>query len=100
MLTDVGEEGQRLIAKARILVVGLGGLGSPAALYLAAAGVGTLGLIDGDKVDISNLQRQVIHNTPALGKPKVISAAETLARLNPDVKTEVYDSFLKPMHMT
>lgn len=94
MLTDVGEEGQRLIAKARILVVGLGGLGSPAALYLAAAGVGTLGLIDGDKVDISNLQRQVIHNTPALGKPKVISAAETLARLNPDVKTEVYDSFL------
>ena len=94
MLPEVGTEGQRLIAEARVLVVGLGGLGSPAALYLAAAGVGTLGLIDGDNVEISNLQRQVIHNTSALGKPKVTSAAETIARINPDVNTIVYEELL------
>jgi len=94
MLTEIGDEGQRLISEARVLIVGLGGLGSPAALYLAAAGVGTLGLIDGDKVDISNLQRQVIHSTETLGKPKAESAAEAIARLNPDVKTELYDELL------
>ncbi len=85
LLPEVGGKGQRKIAGARILVVGAGGLGSPAALYLAAAGVGTLGLIDADAVDLSNLQRQVIHFTPDLGRPKVESAKEKIQALNPDV---------------
>ncbi|MDK1030783.1 MAG: ThiF family adenylyltransferase, partial [Planctomycetia bacterium] len=73
-----------------VLIVGAGGLGSPAALYLAAAGVGTIGIIDADKVDMTNLQRQVIHQTADIGKDKVASAAEAIAAINPDVKGETY----------
>ena len=86
MLQDVGVEGQEKICNGKVLVVGNGGLGSPVALYLAAAGVGTIGLIDGDTVDLSNLQRQIIHFTADLNKPKVFSAKEKINQLNPDVK--------------
>ena len=85
ILQDVGGAGQEKILNAKVLIVGTGGLGAPAALYLAAAGVGTIGLIDGDKVDVSNLQRQVIHFTPDVGKEKVLSAKEKIAQINPDV---------------
>lgn len=91
LLPEVGGKGQKKIAKARILIVGAGGLGSPAALYLAAAGVGTLGLIDSDAVDLSNLQRQVIHHTPDVGQPKVVSAREKIQALNPDVNVVIYE---------
>ncbi len=86
MLPEVGEEGQAKLLDAKVLCLGAGGLGSPAALYLAAAGVGTLGIVDDDVVDESNLQRQVLHNVERLGMPKVESAARTLQALNPDVK--------------
>ncbi len=85
ILQDVGGPGQEKILNAKVLIIGAGGLGSPAALYLAAAGVGTIGIIDGDVVDRSNLQRQVIHFTPDLNKPKVDSAKEKIAQINPDV---------------
>lgn len=95
LLQDVGVEGQEKLLNAKVLIVGTGGLGAPAALYLAAAGVGTLGIIDGDKVDRSNLQRQVIHFTPDLDKPKVLSAKEKIAQINPDVKVNaIQDLFL------
>ena len=87
MLPEVGEAGQAKLLQSRVLLLGAGGLGAPAGLYLAAAGVGTLGLVDDDVVDESNLQRQVIHNTTRVGTPKVESAAKTIAELNPDVKT-------------
>ncbi|HTN51205.1 MAG TPA: molybdopterin-synthase adenylyltransferase MoeB [Anaeromyxobacter sp.] len=90
VIPEVGEEGQAKLLAARVLLIGVGGLGSPAALYLAAAGVGTLGIVDADVVDLSNLQRQVIHSTRTLGRPKVDSAAETLRTLNPDVKVVPY----------
>jgi molybdopterin/thiamine biosynthesis adenylyltransferase/rhodanese-related sulfurtransferase len=86
LLPEVGERGQEKLLRARVLLLGAGGLGSPAALYLAAAGVGTLGIIDNDVVDASNLQRQVLHGTDRIGAPKVESAARTLTNLNPDVK--------------
>lgn len=86
LLRQVGGKGQRKLLKARVLVIGAGGLGSPAALYLAAAGVGTIGIVDFDYVDYSNLQRQILHCTASVGKPKVVSAAETLNALNPDVE--------------
>ncbi|HVQ76920.1 MAG TPA: molybdopterin-synthase adenylyltransferase MoeB [Candidatus Binatia bacterium] len=85
LLSQVGEKGQRKLLRSKVLLVGAGGLGSPAALYLAAAGVGTIGLMDGDVVDASNLQRQVLHSTANLGRPKVESGAETIRALNPDV---------------
>jgi molybdopterin/thiamine biosynthesis adenylyltransferase/rhodanese-related sulfurtransferase len=85
-LPEVGEAGQVKLLGARALIVGAGGLGSPAALYLAAAGVGTIGIVDDDVVDTSNLQRQVLHNLDRVGMPKVDSASETLSALNPDVK--------------
>jgi molybdopterin/thiamine biosynthesis adenylyltransferase/rhodanese-related sulfurtransferase len=85
LLPEVGIEGQQKLLDARVLLLGAGGLGSPTALYLAAAGVGTLGIVDDDVVDLSNLQRQVIHNTERVGTPKVESAAVTIGALNPDV---------------
>ena len=86
LLSQVGEKGQRKLLRSKVLLIGAGGLGSPTALYLAAAGVGTIGLMDGDVVDVSNLQRQVLHTTASVGRPKVDSGAETLQALNPDVK--------------
>ncbi|WP_025322081.1 HesA/MoeB/ThiF family protein [Deferrisoma camini] len=86
LLPEVGGKGQERLGEARVLVVGAGGLGSPAALYLAAAGVGTVGLCDADRVDLTNLQRQILHGTPDVGRPKVDSGAEALARLNPGVR--------------
>lgn len=86
MLPEVGEAGQGKLLDAKVLMIGAGGLGSPSSLYLAAAGVGTIGMVDDDVVDESNLQRQVIHNTERLGMPKVESARKTLQALNPDVK--------------
>src|SRR5207245_8419267 len=85
LLPQVGEKGQRKLLRSKVLLIGAGGLGSPTALYLAAAGVGTLGLMDGDVVDVSNLQRQVLHTTADIGKPKVESGTRTLRALNPDV---------------
>jgi len=90
VLREVGGPGQAALGRARVLVVGAGGLGAPALLYLAAAGVGTLGVVDDDTVSLSNLQRQVIHATPDIGRPKVESAAEAIARLNPHVKVETH----------
>ena len=86
VLREVGGPGQAALGRARVLVIGAGGLGAPVLLYLAAAGVGTLGVIDDDTVALSNLQRQVIHGTPDVGRPKVDSAAAAIARLNPHVK--------------
>src|SRR5882672_1551472 len=85
VLREVGGPGQAALKRARVLAIGAGGLGAPVLLYLAAAGVGTLGVIDDDKVSLSNLQRQVIHGTPDVGRPKVESAASVIARLNPNV---------------
>ena len=88
VLHDVGGPGQAALKRARVLVIGAGGLGAPALMYLAAAGVGTLGVIDDDVVSLSNLQRQIIHATDDIGRPKVESAAETVRRLNPHVTVE------------
>ena len=90
LLPEVGLEGQLKLLDAKVLLLGAGGLGSPTALYLAAAGVGTLGIVDDDVVDVSNLQRQVIHSEETLGESKVESAAAAIAKLNPDVKVEKY----------
>src|SRR5258707_14688912 len=90
VLQEVGGPGQAALGRARVLVIGAGGLGAPVLLYLAAAGVGTLGVIDDDVVSLSNLQRQVIHATPDVGRPKVESAASAIARLNPHVKVSVH----------
>ena len=86
ILPEVGGAGQRKLLNSKVLLLGAGGLGSPAALYLAAAGVGTLGIVDFDEVDASNLQRQILHGTDDVGKPKTQSAAETLKSINPDVQ--------------
>jgi molybdopterin/thiamine biosynthesis adenylyltransferase len=96
LLPEVGVEGQQKLLDAKVLLLGAGGLGSPAALYLAAAGVGTLGIVDDDTVDVSNLQRQVIHTTDRVGTPKVDSAQETIAALNPDVNVQKYPVRLGP----
>ena len=90
VLREVGGPGQQALKRARVLVVGAGGLGAPVLLYLAAAGVGTLGVIDDDKVSLSNLQRQVIHRTEDVGQPKVASAARALNHLNPHVAIETH----------
>jgi len=86
ILDEVGEEGQEKLMAARVLVVGAGGLGSPVLMYLAAAGVGTLGIVDDDAVDLSNLQRQIIHSTANIGTAKVKSAIESLGAINPEVR--------------
>ena len=94
LIPEVGEDGQQRLLDARVLLVGAGGLGSPASLYLAAAGVGTLGIVDDDVVDESNLQRQIVHSTDRLGEPKVMSAKRTLEALNPDVRVIPYQERL------
>ena len=94
LIPEVGEDGQQRLLDARVLLVGAGGLGSPASLYLAAAGVGTLGIVDADVVDESNLQRQIVHSTDRLGEPKVSSAKRTLEALNPDVRVVTYQERL------
>lgn len=94
VLNEVGVDGQRRLKKAKVLLVGAGGLGSPAALYLAAAGVGTLGLVDFDAVDITNLQRQVIHGTKDIGRAKLDSASSRIHDLNPNVHVEQFDTAL------
>ena len=91
LLPEVGEEGQQKLLGAKVLLLGAGGLGSPAALYLAAAGVGTLGIVDMDVVDASNLQRQILHNMERIGERKVDSAKKTLTSINPDVNVVTYD---------
>ena len=96
LLPEVGIDGQQKLLDARVLLLGAGGLGSPAALYLAAAGVGTLGIVDNDEVDLSNLQRQVIHSSERIGVAKVDSAEQTINALNPDVKVEKYALRLGP----
>jgi adenylyltransferase/sulfurtransferase len=90
VLRDVGGPGQNALKEASVLVIGAGGLGAPALMYLAAAGVGTLGVVDDDIVSLSNLQRQVIHTTPDIGKRKVDSAAEQIHALNPHVHFEAH----------
>ena len=94
LLQDVGVEGQEKIRQGKVLVIGAGGLGAPVAMYLAAAGVGTIGIVDGDVVDLSNLQRQIIHTTPDIGKAKVMSAKETMEAINPNVKVNAIQDFL------
>jgi sulfur-carrier protein adenylyltransferase/sulfurtransferase len=94
LIPEVGEEGQQKLLEARVLLIGAGGLGSPSSLYLAAAGVGTLGIIDADVVDDSNLQRQIVHSTDTLGQPKVLSAQRTIEALNPDVTVVPYQERL------
>src|SRR5947209_3938618 len=96
LLPEVGPAGQQKLLEAKVLLLGAGGLGSPAALYLAAAGVGTLGIVDDDVVDLSNLQRQVIHSSERIGVSKVDSAEETIAALNPDVKVQKHALRLGP----
>ena len=86
LLPGLGAEGQQKLLSSRVLVVGTGGLGSPAILYLAAAGVGTIGIVDNDKVELSNLQRQIIHTANDIGRPKTESSSEKLKHLNPDIK--------------
>jgi len=92
ILPEVGGKGQQKLLQSKVLVIGAGGLGSPALYYLAAAGVGTIGIVDFDVVDFSNLQRQILHNTERVGKPKVQSAKETLEALNPDVNVITYNT--------
>jgi len=94
IMPEVGVEGQRKLKAARVLCIGAGGLGSPAAMYLAAAGIGTLGIVDFDVVDFSNLQRQIIHGTPDVGRAKLASAKDRLNALNPNVQIETYDEAL------
>jgi molybdopterin/thiamine biosynthesis adenylyltransferase/rhodanese-related sulfurtransferase len=94
LIPEVGEEGQLRLLDSRVLLVGAGGLGSPASLYLAAAGVGRLGIVDADVVDASNLQRQIVHSTDRLGEPKVDSAKRTIEALNPDVEVVTYEERL------
>lgn len=100
ILNNVGVEGQQKIMEGKILIAGAGGLGSPAALYLAAAGVGTIGIIDGDVVDLTNLQRQIIHFTPDVNKAKVQSAKEKIELLNPEVKVITYKELLVKENIT
>ena len=91
MLPQVGEEGQKKIISSSVLVVGAGGLGSPVLMYLAAAGIGKIGIIDDDIVDITNLQRQIIHSTSSIGELKVDSAKKRISQINPDIEVEIFN---------
>ena len=94
ILKEVGAKGQKKLLNAKVMIIGAGGLGAPVAMYLAAAGIGTIGIADADVVDLSNLQRQIIHATKDLGRPKVESAKETMEAMNPDVKVNTYHEFI------
>ena len=94
ILSQVGVEGQQKLLNAKVLIIGTGGLGAPAAMFLAAAGIGTIGLVDADNVDLSNLQRQIIHQTKDVGKQKVLSGKETINEMNPDVNVVTYNTFV------
>src|SRR6266566_1548968 len=94
ILPEFGLEGQKRLKAGSVLLVGAGGLGSPLALYLAAAGVGRIGLVDFDVVDFSNLQRQVLHGTPDVGRPKLHSARDRLQAINPEVRVDLYETHL------
>src|SRR4029079_5659075 len=94
IMPEVGMEGQQKLKAASVLCIGAGGLGSPVAMYLAAAGVGRLGLVDFDVVDFSNLQRQILHGTPDVGRPKLASAKDRLNALNPEIQIETYETAL------
>jgi molybdopterin/thiamine biosynthesis adenylyltransferase/rhodanese-related sulfurtransferase len=98
LLKEVGERGQSQLMNAKVLLVGAGGLGCPAGLYLAAAGVGTLGIIDSDKVDLTNLHRQVLHGSSDVGRPKTESAREAIGRINPEVRVVTYQERLTPQN--
>lgn len=93
-LDEIGEEGQKKLLSSKVLIIGTGGLGSPAAMYLAAAGIGTIGIADADEVDLSNLQRQIIHSANNVGVKKVKSASERIREINPDVVIKTYDMFV------
>ena len=95
IMPEVGMDGQKRLKAASVLLIGAGGLGSPLGLYLAAAGVGRLGLVDFDVVDFSNLQRQVLHGTPDVGRPKLHSARDRLEAINPGVRVDLYETHLK-----
>lgn len=99
MLDEVGIEGQQKICDSKVLIIGAGGLGSPIAFYLAASGVGTIGIADGDSVDITNLQRQILHFTNDLDKKKVDSASSKLCKINPEVFVHTYDYFLNEKNL-
>jgi molybdopterin-synthase adenylyltransferase len=94
ILKEVGPKGQKMLLNSKVLVIGTGGLGAPAAMFLAAAGIGTIGLVDFDAVELSNLQRQIIHLTKDVGKPKVISGKETIQEMNPDVNVVTYQEWV------
>jgi molybdopterin/thiamine biosynthesis adenylyltransferase len=94
ILKEVGVKGQKKLLQSKVLIIGAGGLGAPAALYLAAAGVGVIGIADADEVDLSNLQRQIIHSTPDIGKAKVQSARESMEAVNPEVQVNTYRTFV------
>lgn len=94
ILKEVGVKGQKKLLNASVLIIGAGGLGAPAAMYLAAAGVGHIGIVDADEVDLSNLQRQIIHSTADIGKVKVKSAKESMLAINPDIKVDTYRTFV------
>lgn len=94
ILKEVGVKGQKRLLESKVLIIGAGGLGAPAALYLAAAGVGTIGIADADEVDLSNLQRQVIHTSNDVGKAKVQSARETMEAINPEIQVNTYRTFV------
>jgi threonine dehydrogenase-like Zn-dependent dehydrogenase len=96
LLPEIGVEGQERLLAAHALVIGAGGLGSPASLYLASAGIGTITLADGDVVDLTNLQRQILHTTASIGRPKVASGRETLAKLNPEARVVALEERLAP----
>lgn len=100
ILKEVGVKGQKKLMEGRVLIIGAGGLGAPAAMYLAAAGVGTIGIADADVVDLSNLQRQIIHSTGDIGKPKVQSAKETMQGMNSDVEVVSYHEWINSTNIT
>src|SRR5882724_9935546 len=94
IMPEVGVDGQRKLKAGKVLCIGAGGLGSPASMYLAAAGVGTIGIVDFDVVDFSNLQRQIVHGTPDVGRSKLASAKDRLHAINPEIQIETYETAL------